>query len=176
MTSQPRGRTRRLALVTALLLGAACRSAVPPTVVTRLDAAGLEARLASGKGRLRVLNFWATWCVPCVQEMPLLARVARDHVGPDLEMLGISCDPLVGGELEKIEASVRAFATRQGLGFEQILFTGNEDDLARLFDHPGSLPYTLVLGADGTRLWAHEGVLAPGQLDAALEPLLASLP
>ena len=176
MKASPADRARRLALLTVVLLAAACQRAAPPVVVTRLDAAGLEARLEAGRGRLRVLNFWATWCVPCVTEMPLLARAALDHAGPRLEMLGIACDPLVGGDLETIEANVRTFATRHALGFEQILFTGGEDDLARLFHHPGSLPYTLVLAADGTRLWAHEGVLAPGQLDAALAPLLAHRP
>ena len=56
---------------------------VPDTEYT--DAAGAPATLAASNGRVRLVNFWATWCAPCRKEMPSLDALQRDKGGPDFE-------------------------------------------------------------------------------------------
>jgi thiol-disulfide isomerase/thioredoxin len=107
------------------------RSADPPKPAPEInftDAAGTPHSLADFKGRVVLLNYWATWCAPCVEEMPSLERLQAKHGGADFTVLAISVDrqglPVVEPFLERIGlrqlpiyldrsgASMRAFAVR----------------------------------------------------------------
>ena len=79
----------------------------PDFTLPALDAA--EVTLSALRGRVVLLNFWATWCKPCENEMPAMQRLYRTLGGPDFELLAISVDE---GDDE-----VRAFRDRLGLGF-----------------------------------------------------------
>jgi thiol-disulfide isomerase/thioredoxin len=57
-----------------------------------LDLAGLEKRLAQEKGRVVLLNFWATWCEPCREEFPALSKLQKAYAGKGLRVLGLSTD------------------------------------------------------------------------------------
>ena len=65
---------------------------LPAPDVPFVDAAGKTHTLAEFKGKAVVLNLWATWCAPCVQEMPTLAKLARDTAGEPVVILPISLD------------------------------------------------------------------------------------
>jgi thiol-disulfide isomerase/thioredoxin len=141
--------------LTALL--AACSTAAPPPLPTtlpsvRVQTLGGEAgdvRVAAA-GRPMVLDFFATWCEPCRESFPRLARLAKDH--PEVAVLGVD----IGEE----PGLVSSFVARVGIGYAVFV----DADL-RLADAAGvaRIPAVLVVAADGTIVWRGSGV------DAALE-------
>lgn len=64
----------------------------PPPANAFLDAAGSPKRIADFRGKVVVMNLWATWCAPCVVEMPTLAKLAKAYEGKSVEVLAISID------------------------------------------------------------------------------------
>jgi peroxiredoxin len=74
---------------------------------------GEEVRLASLRGKVVLLNFWATWCEPCEEEMPSMQRLHQQLSGEAFELLAISVD--------EAETDVGAFQQRLGLGFPILL-------------------------------------------------------
>jgi len=125
------------------------------------DADGHAQSLSQWRGQLLVVNFWATWCAPCVSEMPELDRLQREFSSREVAIIGIGVES---------QARVRQF--RDQLGLHMTLLAGGYDSLsvARSFgDEQGVLPYTALLSADGRLLRTHAGALRPGQLRAWLE-------
>ena len=97
--------------------------------------------MAQLRGRPLVLNFWATWCPPCVEEMPLLDRFARERAASGWQVVGVAVDG---------PTPVREFLQRQPVGFPVGLAGFGGADLARsLGNAGGALPFTVVLAADG---------------------------
>jgi len=117
---------------------------------------GTKLAMASLGGHPVVLNFWATWCPPCVREMPALDRFAREHAARGWRVVGLAAD--------KPEA-VRAFLARTPVSYAIGLtgFAGIE--LSRgLGNLAGGLPFTVLFGRDGTLLKRHTGETSYGQL------------
>jgi cytochrome c biogenesis protein CcmG, thiol:disulfide interchange protein DsbE len=103
--------------------------------------AGGSADLGSLRGRLVLVNIWATWCAPCVQEMPSLERLHRT-LGPEgLVVMGVSVDPE--------DAAVSDFVKRYGLTFP--ILRDPAAHTAASF-HTTGYPETFVIGRDGTLL------------------------
>ena len=128
--------------------------------VTLDDADGRSQTLAQWRGRTLVVNFWATWCAPCVAEMPDLDRLQRRYADQNVMIVGIGID-----NLER----VRAFRDR--LGLRMPLLAGGYESLAlaRAFgDNQGVLPYTAVLSTKGELTHSQVGALEPGQLETWL--------
>jgi thiol-disulfide isomerase/thioredoxin len=101
---------------------------------------GGELALATLRGRPLLINFWATWCPPCVKEMPELDRFARAQAGK-LAVVGLAIDA---------PEPVRVFLKRQPVSFDVGLAALAGSDLARALGNPaGSLPFTVLLDARG---------------------------
>lgn len=97
--------------------------------------------LAAMKGRPLLLNFWATWCPPCVQELPMLNAFYREHAAKGWQVLGLAIDQ---------PSAVRKFLTRIPLDFPVGLAGLGGTDLGRsLGNLTGGLPFSVVFGADG---------------------------
>lgn len=97
--------------------------------------------MASLRGRPLVLNFWATWCEPCLREMPALDRFARAQAGRGWQVFGLAIDSA---------DKVSAFLSRTPVSFPIALGGGEAFKLLRtLGNTQGALPYTVVFGADG---------------------------
>ncbi len=81
-------------------------SAAPQTPAAFDDAAGKSVQLSAFKGQVVVLNLWATWCAPCVKEMPTLARLQADFAGRPVKVLAVSTDS--DGQIDKAKAFIAA--------------------------------------------------------------------
>jgi thiol-disulfide isomerase/thioredoxin len=118
-------------------------AALPKVTVHDPDGATLE--LATLAGKPVLLNLWATWCAPCITEMPLLDMLAGDQAGK-LRVVTVSQDMKGAEEVEPF------FAQRQFAHLEPWL--DPESELSFAFaDSGGVLPTTVLYGADGKELW-----------------------
>jgi peroxiredoxin len=131
----------------------------PTLRLETLDGGRLD--LAALRGRPLVVNFWATWCEPCVREFPLLRRAAADHRGDRLAVVGVLTndrpDP------------ARAFARRHGATWPMAL-----DPAASTAATWGAvgLPHTFFVHSDGTLSTHQLGELTRASLDRQLRRLL----
>jgi thiol-disulfide isomerase/thioredoxin len=114
---------------------------LPPSI-SRPDITGTLQSLDQFKGAPLVINFWATWCPPCVRELPLLDRWHAQRDGDGLAVLAIALEPSA--------APVAAFIEARSLRLPVWLETPAAVDLSTRFGNTrGVLPYSVLLGADG---------------------------
>ncbi|MFT4242156.1 MAG: TlpA disulfide reductase family protein [Acidovorax sp.] len=107
-------------------------------------------------GRPLLLNFWATWCPPCVEELPMLNTFHRQHAAHGWQVLGLAVDR---------PDAVRKFLQRIPLDFPVGLAGMGGTQLARsLGNLTGGLPFTVVLGADGRIVQRKMGQVTPQDL------------
>jgi peroxiredoxin len=129
------------------------------------DADGQPQPLSQWRGRPLVVNFWATWCPPCVEEMPDLQK-ARDAYGDrGVEVIGIGIDNA---------AKIAAFRDRHHLSLPLLVAGVGGSDLNRaLGNASGALPYTVLIDADGRIRERHLGQVQPEQLRRWLDAMLS---
>ena len=115
------------------------------------------------RGKVLVVNFWATWCPPCREEIPVLMRAQAQHGGKGLQFVGIALD-----NPQQVADFVRAY----GINYPVLIGGIDESEALRKLGNPGGgLPYTLIYGRDG-RL--QEKIIG-GLDEARLERLIRSL-
>ena len=116
---------------------------------------------ASLQGHVRIVNFWATWCPPCVKEIPELLRVAKSMEAEGVVLLAVNAD---GSEQPK--AFVDEFLLQHPSGLGQFVVYGDEPFLAQF--RVTALPTTFVLDRAGQLVERFEGGLDESSLRAAL--------
>ncbi len=148
------------------------RPAPPPRTDPACHPGDLDAvkRASTPRGRLLIVNHWATWCPPCVDELPLLAELAKRLDGR-ADLVGISWDRFENpGPPEEAAREVATFAGDHGIPYDTILFTGTPDEL---FDGVGLgwrfIPQTFVLAADGTCVRHIQGELTAADVEALVQ-------
>lgn len=137
----------------------------PPSVLPAVTFRSLEGALAplsAYAGRPTVLNFWATWCVPCVAELPELDRLARTE---GLTVLAVAADR--GGA-----AIVRPFIAAHGITHVTVLLDQGSDAVHAL--QVAGFPTTLLIGADGRLRGTLEGPAAWGGAAPRLKQMLSN--
>jgi len=118
---------------------------------------GGELVLADFRGRPLLLNFWATWCPPCVKEMPLLDQFQRAHQAAGWRVVGLAIDG---------PTPVRQFLARVPVGFAIGLAGLDGTELSRrLGNQSGALPFTVVFGKAGQVLHRKLGEVTPAELE-----------
>jgi len=123
--------------------------------------------LADFKGKTVLVNYWATWCQPCRQEIPLLVKLQAQYAAQGLQVVGIATD-------ETSEKDVKAFLTRMVVNYPMLM--GTDDVGSMVAGFGGSLiglPYTLMLDKDGKVLAIHAGELHPDEAQALIQQGLA---
>ncbi|ATQ75234.1 alkyl hydroperoxide reductase [Massilia violaceinigra] len=130
---------------------------------TMNDPAGKAQSLAQWKGKPLVVNFWAPWCPPCVEEMPELADVAREHSAKNINVIGIGIDS---------PTNIAEFATKFKITYPIYVAGISGTDLSRKFGNSaGGLPYTVLIGADGLVKKTYLGRIKFDELKADLAAL-----
>jgi thiol-disulfide isomerase/thioredoxin len=110
-----------------------------------------------------LLNFWATWCAPCVEEMPMLAELQRDHARHGLLVVGVAVD-----EPERAQA----FARELGLDYPLLFGLGEAMLVGRQYGNAsGMLPYSVLVDAGGIVRWTHLGALDRAELEEQVAAL-----
>lgn len=128
------------------------------------DLSGTTRTLADFRGRPLLINFWATWCGPCVEEMPLLAAVRATHTAAGLEVVGIALDD---------PDAVQEFVTRLAIDYPILLdVPGRGDTSLRYGDAQGVLPYTVLIDAQGRIAGIRAGSFNEASLRTFLAPVL----
>ena len=140
--------SRLRALAAALCLAALC-SAPAAFAFDITDTQGHRHRLADYKGRYVVLNFWATWCVPCIQEIPEIAKFRREHGG--VVVIGVALDA-------EDAAKVKQFAAKVGHDYPLVLADERVEKqlgamralpTTRIYDPKGKVAYDKPGRVDG---------------------------
>jgi thiol-disulfide isomerase/thioredoxin len=105
------------------------------------DAKGVATPLAQYKGKAMLVNFWAPWCGPCVQEMPELSALAAGEEGKKLQVIGIGIDS---------PSNIAEFSDKYKITYPVLVAGMSGTELSRQFGNSGGgLPYTVLIGADG---------------------------
>ncbi|KZC42519.1 MULTISPECIES: TlpA family protein disulfide reductase [Rhodanobacter] len=133
---------------------------LPPLVLPDLD--GKPHRLDDYRGRRVLLNFWASWCAPCLQEMPALAEAQAKFGEQGAIVVGIAMDE---------PAHVRAFLAAHAVDYPILIGDlGPPSTSLKLGNTRQVLPYSVLIDADGRILATHAGPLPPAQLVRWLAP------
>ena len=119
---------------------------------------GAPLAMASMRDRPTLVNFWATWCPPCVEELPLIDAFYREHAANGWQVVGLAVDK---------PAAVQAFLTKTPVTFPiGILGLGGMSVLKTLGNSGGGLPFTLVLNARGELQDRKMGQITPINLQS----------
>ena len=118
--------------------------------------AGGTLAMQSLRGRPLLVNFWATWCPPCIEELPLLDRFFRENAAKGFQVAGVAIDQV---------AAVRSFLTRLPLAFPvAVAGAGGLELVKSLGNLAGGLPFSVVLGSDGGVLHRKMGKVSEADL------------
>jgi thiol-disulfide isomerase/thioredoxin len=139
--------------------------------ITFKDLQGKDLALASLKGKVVVVNFWATWCDPCRVEIPWLIRLQQTYGSKGFTLVGVAMD-------EDGKSSVGPFveSTRFDVGGQQMtmnypIVLGN-DDLAEKFGGMLGLPTSIVISRDGKIVKRYIGLVNEADLEKQIKDLL----
>ena len=140
------------------------RDAGPLLAIALPDIAGQEQALAQWKGKVLVVNFWATWCAPCRDEMPLFVKAQAEHGARGLQFVGVAVDE---------PAKVKAFAAEIGLNYPALIGGYGAMELSKTLGNTVmALPFTVVVDRSGKVVLTHLGPMKSAQLDRLLAETL----
>lgn len=126
------------------------------------DLQGRNVRLSNYKGKVVLINFWATWCPPCRAEMPDLIKMQKEYRGRGLQVIGVTYPPQTVGE-------VRRFIRKLRVNYPVALGT---KETKALFDQGETLPITVIIDREGNFRELIEGILLPEEFEQKIKPLL----
>lgn len=129
--------------------------------VTSVD--GKVQSLSLYKGHPVVINFWASWCGPCVEEMPTLAQLHHQYAKKGIQFVGLGVDS---------DKNVQAFLQKVRVDYPVYVIGFGGADLARAFGNmAGGLPFTVVIDAKGNIRSTKLGQIQPKELEQTLDAL-----
>jgi thiol-disulfide isomerase/thioredoxin len=126
------------------------------------DLHGKTARLTDYKGKLVLVNFWATWCAPCQMEMPELVKLQAKYAERGLQIVGLTYEP---------EGRALVSRVSQKFKINYPLLFGNEN-LSKQYGVLEVLPVTVIVGRDGKIIDRVSGMIKPEEFEQKIVPLL----
>lgn len=133
-------------------------------VLALKDLTGADQSLAGYRGRVVILNFWATWCEPCMKEMPDLATIQNDYAALGVQVIGAA------GDAAADSAKVMKFIRQHKVNFP-VWVGATTDDMQR-FGLGTVLPATVIIDKDGKIVWREIGIIKPDVLKKELDKIL----
>jgi len=133
-----------------------------PLQFTLKDMNGVDVKLASFKGKIILLNFWATWCGPCRAEIPSLVKL-QEQYGKDLVILGVSVDDPV----EKL----KPYANEMKMNYPVLVGNGR-DDVQDAYGPLWGIPVSVFVDRDGKIAQKHSGIASKDQFEREIKALL----
>jgi thiol-disulfide isomerase/thioredoxin len=127
------------------------------------DIDGKEVRLSQYKGKVVLVNFWATWCKPCRVEIPPLSALYRDYKDPGFVVLGVSVDSEV--------SAIRPFARVMKMSYPVLIGAGHEE-LGAAFGPFLGFPTSVLVKRDGAVCVRQVGLLSRAKLEQQIGALL----
>ncbi|MHB8478078.1 MAG: TlpA family protein disulfide reductase [Steroidobacteraceae bacterium] len=152
------------AILGASLCGAADSKAVGDMApeFSRADLAGKPVRLADYRGKLVLLNFWASWCGPCLEEMPRFSGWQREYGAQGLQVIGVSMDDDA--------AAAKRFIARHPSSYPILL---GDAELGESFGGVFGLPLTYLIDPKGRIVARYQGNGDLAKMEAKIKALLA---
>lgn len=141
----------------------------PSKLAGDLDAAGLRQTLAQQKGRVVLVNFWATWCVPCREEFPELSKLQKRHGPAGLQLIGVSTD------FAKQRPAVEKFLLEQRPTFPNYWKkSGRDEQFIEAVDSSwgGELPFSVLYDRSGRKVRVYSGSLPIAAAEKEIRKLL----
>lgn len=141
--------------------------------IEKIDAEGVAALVKNGTDKVRLINVWATWCVPCVEEFPDLTAIARKFSRREFELITISLDDpsqmsrakaFLGKHRAIMSDKLRKTVEAEGRSTNNYLYDGaSVDALADVLDPewPGPIPYSILVDQKGKVLYRKLGKIDP---------------
>lgn len=124
------------------------------------DRYGKDQDFEQWRSKILIVNFWATWCEPCREEVPDLLKIQAKHAAKNVQVVGIAIDSA---------DKVREFADEYHIGYPLLIGGMQVMDIARrLGNAAGGLPYTVVMDASGRVVARRLGRISEAQLEAAV--------
>jgi thiol-disulfide isomerase/thioredoxin len=155
---------------TLLATGAAAHA----QTVTPIDVAGLKKAVAANKGKVVVVNFWATWCGPCVQEFPDLVKLYKNNKVKGMELIAVSADEPTDN------VKVKAFLGKNGLSQGYLNKSASDVEGYLKYLEPSlpndaavGIPRTYVIDRNGKVVKSLIGGQSYSAFQSAVTPLLA---
>jgi len=166
-----------LALSSGFVATSGCSSSTsstsPPTAkinLVRADGAALNDLVASKKGKIVLVDYWATWCPTCVENFPHTVELSKKYADQGLAAIAISFD------LFDDEPKVRDFLAKQGANFDNLISSHNNvgQQMGADFDLGGPLPEYRLYDREGKLVKKWESGIDQAELDAKIQELLAA--
>ena len=123
---------------------------------------GRTVRLSDYRGKVVLINFWATWCPPCRAEMPDLVKLQREYGKDGLQIIGVTYLP-------ERRALVRRFTRSLKVNYPVVLGTR---ETKAAFSPDETLPLTVIIDREGTIRGTIAGILLPEEFNVQIKPLL----
>jgi thiol-disulfide isomerase/thioredoxin len=144
--------------------GAACDATAKdaPLHFTLKDTDGRDVKLASFKGKVILLNFWATWCGPCKAEIPGFVELQKQYA-KDLVVLGVSVDDTVD--------KLKPYAAQYKMNYPVLVGLGH-DDFQDAFGPMYGIPTSFLISRDGKICKKHMGIASKGEFERDIKALL----
>jgi len=162
-------------LLLIIILGLAIRNFIvgssKPAINTKplftaqlINPQGVKQNISQYQGKIIVLNFWATWCPPCREEMPELSALYQEYKNKNVVVLGVALDDL---------ASVITYLKSSPVNYPIYISENEGMDLgAELGNDQGVLPYTVIIDTDGNVIKTFFGRINKQLLESTIKTLL----
>jgi cytochrome c biogenesis protein CcmG/thiol:disulfide interchange protein DsbE len=127
------------------------------------DVNGKKVSLSDFKGKVILLDFWATWCVPCKAEIPGFIDLQKKYGGQGLQIVGLSVDDT--------QSKAKQYVTDMKMNYPVLLAEG-KDDILKAYDPIPSIPVSVIIDRRGRIAARHLGIAAMDIFEKEITPLL----